>query len=85
MKINNLKTPTFGILRKHVVKSYPIGYLDIVEGNFKNYDITIYKEFLMGKLDLKFYLVKDKIHNIIRSRLQHIDKGKVIKQIDRII
>ena len=66
-----------GILQQHIVHHYPIGHLDIIKGETSKSAIKIFKEYIANKLDLKFYMLKDKKTNKIRTRLLHFNNGKV--------
>lgn len=78
MKVNRV-----GIFIDKKIKNYPIGKLEIIKGETKDSYITIYKEYIKGMLDLKYYLIKSKIGQMFRSRLKHINNGKTVWQVDR--
>ena len=78
MKVNSI-----GILRSIVVKHYPIGFLKIVKGETSKSAVKIFKEYTADKLDLKFYVIEDKVTNKVRTRLLHINNKRVIYKKDR--
>ena len=84
MKINRPSPVNFGILNRHIVRRFPtLGYIDIFKGETSKSLIEIYKEHTLDKLDLKFYLIKNKFTGKIRSRIQHLSDNKVVKEVNR--
>lgn len=67
-----------GILKQHITHHYPIGHLEIIKGETSKSAIKIFKEYIANKLDLKFYILKDKKTNKIRTKLLHFSDGKII-------
>jgi hypothetical protein len=72
-----------GILQNYIIKSYPIGHLKILKGETSKSAITIFKEYIANKLDLKFYVIKDRNTKKIRTRLIHINNGRIVYKRDR--
>lgn len=83
MSINRISTPSFGILRKVINKNAGFYKLKIKKGELKKSNIVIYEEFFKNKSDLKLYWITDKDNKFLQYRLQHIDNGKIIKEINR--
>ena len=70
----------FGILKHHIVKHCPIGHLDVFKGETNKSYIQIFKEYVGGKLDLKYYYVVDKTTGKTKSRLRHINNMKITRE-----
>ena len=73
-----------GIFKHHTTNYYPIGRLEIIKGETNKSTIEIFKEYIANKLDLKFYILRDKKTNKLRTRLLHLRDGKVIYRKDKI-
>ena len=72
-----------GILQQYITRHYPIGHLKILKGETSKSAITIFKEYIANKLDLKFYVIKDRSTKEIRTRLIHINNGRIAYKRDR--
>ena len=83
MNISRIGSPSFGVLKKVINKSAGLYKLKIKKGTYKDTNITIYEEFFKNEADLKLYWITNKDNKFLQYRLQRINNGKIIKEINR--
>ena len=74
-----------GVLQSLSVNYAGFKKLKKATGKYKDYNITVYKEYFRNDVELRFTWVTNSLGKFIGSRLVHIDNGRIVKKIDRFV
>ena len=74
-----------GVLQSLSVNYAGFKKLKKATGKYKDYNITVYKEYFRNDVELRFTCITNSLGKFIGSRLVHIDNGRIVKKIDRFV
>ena len=74
-----------GILQSLSVNYAGFKKLKKATGKYRDYNITVYKEYFKNDVELRFTRVTNNLGKFIGSRLVHISNGRIINRIDRFV
>ena len=73
MRVTGINSINFGIYRKESITEVGDEKINTLHGRYKDYKVTVYRQYAKKKLVSKLFYISDLVGNFIRLKLMKID------------